>query len=976
MGFYKNITTNCSISKLSIKQIAIVFFLALISPSICSADVSNGTTTNKLDPAETGYDFIIDDIYYKIIADTAVSTSEGENPYVGKVVIPDEVQHGGVTYKVTKVSGFKNSPDVTEVTIPKYTKIISAFYGAASYWYGSPGIKSPLHRTAEAQDETEDTEDTAVVSKLTKIYFNAENCQKAYYSHSSTSMLGGGYSGYQNVFPATVTSIEFGDNVTRIPDGLLMRCPEIKELVFPKSVRYIGWKIIDTENDNIINCQLLCEDLQEIAWLPVNQDCVTLGPDFHTYPCGKEHCRETLLNGYKDSSKYSNMFHYFIGLWNDSDGSTNLPEWVRSIAPNAFAKCDISFPLSISLPETLTSISPQAFKNCTIEEITIPATVTEIGEEAFYGCKSLKTVYFNADSCKDISYYTPFEECTSLRSVIFGEGVTRIPGYMFADLNKLEQITLPNSLNEIGEEAFRKTGITELTIPESVTSIGYGAFMKCNKLTTLYYEAIDCAQFDYSISDCTSLTSVIFGNKVRTIPDYFLGGCNKITEVNLPSTINYIGHSAFASTGITEITIPDSVKEICRYSFGNCKKLETLIFNAKNCTGNDAFVDCASLKNVTFGDSVTNIPGYFLCGTAVTDITIPACVTKIEDLAFSSCKSLETINFNAENYDPECHSNGIFQDCPAINKVNIGEKVTVIPENFLYNCGGNITELTLPNSITHIGYYAFSGLNIATLTIPESVSEMRYGSFGNCTKLNTVYFNAKRCYNAEAFIGCDSLSNVILGENVEYIEGFKNCPNLTHIKLSESLTMISDEAFRNTGVTNITIPNSVKRIGWEAFTDSKLTKVTIGSGVTFISEFAFTNCPLDSITLLCETPPAIYETTFDERTFQNATLIVPDTSLERYKYTYVWRDFYNMKGFDTAGIETLETQNVRLTANNGMLTFYGIAPNTVVSVYTIDGTEVAKTTAAERETLTLSTGLPKGCTAIVNIGTKSVKVIM
>lgn len=975
MGFYKNITTNCSISKLSIKQIAIVFFLALISPAICLADVSNGTTTNNLDPAETGYDFIIDDIYYKIIADTAVSTSEGENPYVGKIVIPDEVQHGGVTYKVTKVSGFKNSPDVTEVTIPKYTKIISAFYGAASYWYGGSGIKSPLHRTAEAQDETEDTEDTAVVSKLTKIYFNAENCQKAYYSHSSTSMLGGGYSGYQNVFPATVTSIEFGDNVTRIPDGLLMRCPEIKELVFPKSVRYIGWKIIDTENDNIINCQLLCEDLQEIAWLPVNQNCVILGPDFHTYPCGKEHCRETLLNGYKDSSKYSNMFHNFIGLWNDSDGSANLPEWVRSIAPNAFANCDISFPLSISLPETLTSISPQAFKDCSIlKEITIPTTVTEIGEDAFYGCKNLKTVYFNAIECND-PYYNPFYECNSLRSVIFGEGVTRIPGYMFADLNKLEQITLPDSLNEIGEEAFRKTGIKELTIPESVTSIGYGAFMKCSKLTTLYYDAIDCAQFEFSFSDCTSLTSVIFGNKVRTIPDYFLAGCNKITEVNLPSTINYIGYSAFASTGITEITIPESVKEIDE-SFGGCEKLETLIFNAKNCAGFNAFDGCVSLKNVTFGDSVTNIPDYFLCGTAITEITIPASVTQIGDFAFSSCKSLETINFNAENYNPECHSNNIFQDCPSINKVNIGEKVTVIPENFLKNFGGNITELTLPNSITYIGYYAFIGLNISTLTIPESLTYLGYRAFDDCTKLKTVYFNAKRCYNAEAFSGCDSLSNVILGENVEYIEGFKNCPNLTNVKLSESLTMISDEAFRNTGVTCITIPNSVARIGWNAFTDSKLTEVTIGSGVTFISEYVFTNCPLENITVLCETPPGIYDSTFDERTFQNATLIVPDTSLERYKHMYVWKNFYNIKVFDISGIESVETQDVRLTANNGMLTFYGIAPNTVVSVYTIDGTEVAKTTAAERETLTLSTGLPKGCTAIVNIGTKSVKVIM
>ena len=63
--------------------------------------------------------------------------------YSGKVVIPDEVKYEGKDWKVTKVSGFLNCPDVTEITIPRYVTTISGFYGSYGYWDSKPGIKSP-----------------------------------------------------------------------------------------------------------------------------------------------------------------------------------------------------------------------------------------------------------------------------------------------------------------------------------------------------------------------------------------------------------------------------------------------------------------------------------------------------------------------------------------------------------------------------------------------------------------------------------------------------------------------------------------------------------------------------------------------------------------------------------------------------------------------------------------------------------------
>lgn len=674
------------------------FFTLMLFCSFASfafADVSDGTTSNKLDPAEVGYDFIVDGIYYKVLETNSVSTSEGENPYSGKIVIPDEVTYDGVTYKVTKVSGFRNSPDVTEITIPKYTKTISGFYGAYSYWKGSPGIKSPESRTTGAESKTDTTDEP---SKLTKVFFNAIDCQNAYYSHFSTTMLGGGYSGEQSAFPPTVTDIVFGENVTRIPNGLLIYCPEIKEVVFPESVKYIGWKIIGTEYDNVSECRLLCKDLQEIAWLPVDQSCVSLGTDFHTYPCGMKHYRETLLNGYKDSSTYSDMFHKFLGISNDGTAPVVLPEWVWSIAPNSFADCDFS--LFVELPESIESISAGAFANCSaLEEITIPESVTSIGAGAFNGCKNLKAFYFNAINCGDASA-TLFLDCTSLEQIVFGPKVKRIPSYFADDCDKLEEITIPESIVHIGEKAFNN----------------------CNKMKTVYFNAVSCTEAGNGVfGGTTSLNSVILGSDVKVIPQY-LFYCENLTQVTIPESVTEIGSRAFDGNPI-----------------------ETLYFDAIQCDVYDDSFSKWALTDVVFGENVQKISAYMLAGSHISEITIPKSMTQIGGDAFANCEKLTTVYFNAEDcntfsrrpgHESNASNNGIFYGCELLSEVVIGKTVTRIPDYFLaYN---NIKQIAIPESVSVIGAGAFSGTGLTSIVIPKGVTYIGEFAFSDCNDITEV----------------------------------------------------------------------------------------------------------------------------------------------------------------------------------------------------------------------------------------------
>lgn len=910
------------------KFFALMLFCSLVS--FAFAEVSDGTSSNKLDPAETGYDFIVDGIYYKILETNSVSTSEGEYPYSGKIVIPDEVTFDGVTYKVTKVSGFRNSPDVTEITIPKYTETISSFYGAYSYWQGGPGIKSPNSRVAETENGTGST---AEPSKLTKVFFNAVDCRNAYYSYHSTTMLGGGYDGEQSVFPQTVTDVVFGENVTRIPNGLLIYCPNIKELVFPESVQYIGWKIITTESDKISECKLLCKDLQEIAWLPVDLSCVSLGVNFHTYPCGMEYgVYQDIPSGINyDISKYSTMFHTFIGLNVSGDQPIELPSWVEKIAPNAFQGCKGG--LKLELPQSITEIDASTFENCEqLEEITIPSSVKSIGSKAFYGCSNLRKLYFNAENCADMESSHTFAECTSLNEVVFGETVVRIPGYLLMKCTGLTKATIPESVAEIGESAFSGTGLTEIMIPESVISIGEYAFHNCENLTTLYYNAGFCSEVINLFTGCTSLANVNFGETVTKIPSYFLYNCSGLKQINIPNTITEIGESAFSHTGLTSITIPSTITVLGLGAFASCTDLTTVYFNSKNCNASgNVFNGCNSLKYVEFGDEVIKIPAslfafssnmervkisesvieiceYAFWNSGITEVTIPNDVTVIGESAFGACDRLKTVNFDAVNCDAKSPFRG-----SVIENLLFGENVEKISSTLAYEC----------NSLVDI-------------TIPESVVEIGGRAFSFCNNLTTLNFNAVNCnivpidesYN---LFWSSPISEVTFGENVEKIPNYIlfECSKITQVEIPYSVKEIGDYAFAKTWISNVLIPDLVTKIGEGAFFECPgLTSIVIGSSVEEIGDRAFYSYgenTIKNVSSLNTIPPKMPKDAFFVNIYWNATLSVPTGALTAYQTADAWREFRQFTEVDFTGVEDIE-----------------ITDSTPLKYYNLQGVEVEK----------------------------------
>lgn len=165
----------------------------------------------------------------------------------------------------------------------------------------------------------------------------------------------------------------------------------------------------------------------------------------------------------------------------------------------------------------------------------------------------------------------------------------------------------------------------------------------------------------------------------------------------------------------------------------------------------------------------------------------------------------------------------------AIPSVYNGKMVDRIESNGFKDCK-NLKNLTIPNSITFIGAYAFSGCSIQNIYITDVDAWVKI----NCCSL----------YYEEGSLGeyevCISYRPV--GETLHVID--KNGKEVTNVAISEGITFIGPDTFRNCkNITSITLPNSTEYIGAYAFAGcSKLTGLTIPGNVDFIGYSIIDHC--------------------------------------------------------------------------------------------------------------------------------------
>lgn len=524
--------------------------------------------------------------------------------------------------------------------------------------------------------------------------------------------------------------------------------------------------------------------------------------------------------------------------------SISIPDSVTDIGEGAFS-CQISL-RSITFPNSVKNIGRAAFEGCSsINSIRIPSSVISIGEQAFSFCDSLLSIVVDIKN----QQYDSREECNAIVETktnilitgccksIIPNGVIGIGNYAFCGFESLISITIPNSVTSIGHYAFcRCENITDIKLPNSIISIGHNAFGCCYSLTDIVLPcnitSIEQKTFQY----CSSLVSINLPNGVKTIGERAFDGCSSLEYIELPQSLLSIEMEAFGHcTSLSYIVIPNNVNNIAWWAFSGCSSL--------------------------------------------TRINIPTSLNGIESNVFYNCSSLRSLNLNNITYIKHgaFHNTAIYNDesnwdngALYIDNCLIEVKLDAIKERFVikedtrliasaaFPINSMLKFLTIPNSVTSIGDWAFSScLSLTSIIMPDNIQRLGINIFDSCQSLQIICVPQEK-KGAYCRMGLEKYCDFILeGEYIEQeiddinyrlnnytltAEVIQRAEGYIGSIIIPSYVVYQKATYVVTKIEGILIEEDYSHIIGPFVNCQELTSIFIPDTVTYIGEAIFDNC--------------------------------------------------------------------------------------------------------------------------------------
>lgn len=396
----------------------------------------------------------------------------------------------------------------------------------------------------------------------------------------------------------------------------------------------------------------------------------------------------------------------------------------------------------------VTGIGREAFKSSPLTSVTIPNSVKYLRYHSFAYCRSLSSIVI-PKSVEEIQS-AAFQYCNSLKDITIENGVKKISAYVFNGCSALSSIIIPNTVTAIGEEAFRGCdSLSSITLSDSLKSIESSTFWYCPSLTSIIIPNSVTSIGSYAFRDCTSLTTITIPNSVTNIGGHVFDGCSALTVPVYNA--NCFAYMPISYKGV--YSIPEGIKQIASSAFANCLDLTSItIPNSVSSIGSSAFLNCSSLVAITIPNGITSIENNTFEGcSSLSTITIGSNVTNIQNSAFNRCPSLSSIVWNAKNCaDASRYNYAPFYDIHSqITSFTLGDSVKNIPAYLCYGMS-KLSSMTIPNSVTSIGRFAFENC--------ESLKEVICYAKEVPTMGNSIFIGTPQ-NEATLYVPADALEN-------------------------------------------------------------------------------------------------------------------------------------------------------------------------------------------------------------------------
>lgn len=508
--------------------------------------------------------------------------------------------------------------------------------------------------------------------------------------------------------------------------------------------------------------------------------------------------------------------------------------------------------------------------------------------------------------------------------------VTGIDHRAFYNAEDLVKITIPSSIEWIGNEAFYGSGIYNNSKNwfDGVLYIGN------------YLIEVDKKVEKLIVKEGTRL--IANNSCYRDWPD------NEYpNHVYLPNTVEYIGESAFAHCDIKTFYMSNTIKSIGRMAFIGCPIEEIDFPNTLEYIGSQAFRG-VNLKDVKLPENekyTTIVDGTFYNCKDLTTVTIPKTINLIESSAFLGCTSLKDIYckglvrcedeakwsfanvdlsnitlhikerywpFYRDNWPGFKYETERFSEDGINYRLNDEKKTGIVAKEKTGSDNYSVLKgvITIPKTITDDGETfttngieegAFSYSPIGRVSIEGSVIRVPKDAFAHCASLtDAVLPNSVTEIGENAFGSCSKLENIpgLTNDQTDFLPqldkigafAFADCIKLPKLRLHNA-SEIGEKAFINcTSVTDITLGASVSKIGKAAF-----------AGCT----------KLEKMTNLAAKPQPFPDKLFDGIDKAQFVIYVHRTAYEAFKAADGWKD-YNIQ------IIPSEVQyfTIRLTVND------------------------------------------------------------